>query len=58
MLRGRSADALANGNVRKVHDEVTDLKHTSSGISGGREVQFDAAVGAVSEILDFIEALK
>jgi len=48
----------ANGNVRKVHDEVTDLKHTSSGISGGREVQFDAAVGAVSEILDFIEALK
>jgi hypothetical protein len=47
-----------NGNMRKVHDEVTDLKHTSSGILGGREVQFDTAVGAVSEILDLIEALK
>jgi hypothetical protein len=48
----------ANGNVRKVHDEVTDLKHASSGILGGRDIQFDTAVGAVSEVLDLIETLQ
>jgi hypothetical protein len=48
----------SNTNVRKVHDEVNGLKHTSSGISGGRGVEFDIAVEAVGEILDLIEALK
>jgi len=48
----------ANENARKVHDEVNDLKHASSGILGGRDVRVDIAVGAVTEILDLIEALK
>jgi hypothetical protein len=47
-----------NDSVRKVHCEVNGLKHGSSGISGGRDVQFDAAVRAVDEILELIEALK
>jgi hypothetical protein len=37
--------------VREVHKEVTGLKHTSDGISGGRAVQFGTAVKAVEEIL-------
>jgi hypothetical protein len=47
-----------NGNVRKVHWEVNGLKHDSSGISGGRGVEFEMAVEAIDEILNLIEALK
>jgi hypothetical protein len=48
----------ANKSARKVHYEVTDLKHTSSGIMNGRAVDFGTAIEAVSEILELIEALK
>lgn len=48
----------SNESVEKVHSEVICLKHTSGGISGGRGVQFDTAIKAVDEILEFIEALK
>ncbi len=48
----------ANKNVSKVHAEVNDLKHTSSGIIDGRDVEFETAIAAVSEILELIEALK
>jgi len=47
-----------NKNVSKVHDEVNDLKHTSSGIIDGRDVEFETAITAVGEILELIEALK
>jgi hypothetical protein len=47
-----------NKNVSKVHDEVNDLKHTSSGIIDGRDVEFETAIAAVGEILELIEALK
>jgi hypothetical protein len=48
----------ANESVRRVHCEVNGLKHTSSGISSGRDVPFETAVRAVAEILEIIEALK
>jgi hypothetical protein len=48
----------ANKNVSDVHDEVNDLKHTSSGIIEGRDVEFETAIAAVSEILELIGALK
>jgi hypothetical protein len=48
----------ANESVRKVHCEVNGLKHTSSGISSGRDVPFETAVRAVEEILEIIEALE
>ena len=48
----------ASESVKSVHDEVNNLKHTSGGISDGRDVQFDTAVKAVDEILELIEALK
>ncbi len=48
----------ANKIVSKVHDEVNDLKHTSCGIINGRDVEFETAIAAVSEILELIEALK
>jgi hypothetical protein len=48
----------ANESVRKVHCEVNGLKHTSGGISSGRDVPFEIAVRAVEEILEIVEALK
>jgi hypothetical protein len=48
----------ANKSVRKVHSEVNDLKHDSSGIMDGRNVVFVTAIEAVGEILDLIEALR
>jgi len=48
----------ANKNVRKVHCEVNGLKHGSSGISGGRGVEFETAVEAIDEILNLIETLR
>jgi hypothetical protein len=47
-----------NERVRKVHCEVNGLKHGSSGVSGGRGVEFETSVEATNEILDLIEALK
>jgi hypothetical protein len=48
----------ANKSVRKVHCEVNGLKHGSSGISGGRGVEFETAVEGIDEILNLIEALR
>ncbi len=56
--KGARNTPWANKNVSKVHDEVNDLKHTSSGIINGRDVEFETAIAAVSEILELIEALK
>jgi len=54
----RRHDPWANQSVRKVHCEVNGLKHGSSGISGGRGVEFGTAVEAIDELLNLIEALK
>lgn len=58
LYRGARNAPWANKSVREVHGEVTDLKHTSSGIMDGRNVGFGTAIEAVSEILELIEALK
>jgi hypothetical protein len=55
--KGARNTPWVNKNVSEVHDEVNDLKHTSSGIINGRDVAFETAIAAVSETLELIEAL-
>lgn len=47
-----------NTNLGKVNSEVNDLKHAGSGIYDGRHVQFDDALQALDEMVNFIEALR
>jgi hypothetical protein len=43
-------------NLDQVHTQVNDLKHTPRGVHDRRTVTFAAAVAAVGELLDLIEA--
>jgi hypothetical protein len=45
-------------NLKKLHREVNQLKHTTKGIYEGRNVQFDEAVQALDELLKLIEAWR
>jgi hypothetical protein len=46
----------ASANLDLVHSEVNDLKHTPRGVHDQRTVTYAAAVNAVGELLDLIEA--
>ena len=46
----------ANENVKKLHKEVNELKHTADGVYEGRDVKYDEAARAVDELLNLIEA--
>jgi hypothetical protein len=45
-----------SANLINLHKEVNELKHTADGIFQGRDVKFDAAIQALDELLNLIEA--
>lgn len=53
---GWTSRARDNGNIRRVHGEVNDLKHTSAGTFWGRNVSERVAILAAKELLELWEA--
>lgn len=60
LYRQRIGADWKNSNVRAIHGQVTDLKHTVGGTYEGRRVDagFQNAVSAVGELLDLVETWK
>jgi hypothetical protein len=60
MYRQRTGGDWQNKNVRAIHGQVTDLKHTAKGTFQHRRADagFESAVLAVGELLNLVEVCK